>query len=114
MWQHGASQLMFALALYFLVRGFEEPKKTVWAGLFLSLPTLSRPTGAVVVVIVSFYLLLKVFFDGKGGRFLVKQFKSLYFFEYLFLGLLPLAVFLAIPEMSRGVLASYGSQVGSS
>ena len=49
MWQHGASQLMFSLALYFLVCGLKRPNRAVWAGLFLSLATLARPTGAVAV-----------------------------------------------------------------
>ena len=119
MWQHGASQLMLALALYFLVRGLKKPEKVVWAGLFLSLATLSRPTGAVAVVILSVYVFLKLISCRRDGACLVstvkntgaavsvKQFKLLYFFEYLFLGLLPLAVFLAVSGMSRGVLTGY-------
>lgn len=100
MWQHGASQLMFSLVLYFLVKGLREPKTAVWAGLFLGLATLARPTGAVVVFILSIY-----FFKKYGWR---------QFVRYSLLGLIPLGLFLAIPGASTGVLAGYGSQVGSS
>ncbi len=99
MWQHTASQLMFSLALYFLVLGFENPNRAVWSGLFLGLATLSRPTGALAVLFLSSYFLFR--------------FSWLNFLKYVLLGLFPLAVFLAVPGLHEGVFAGYASQVGS-
>ncbi len=80
LWQHGASQLFLSAALYFLVRGDDEPGLAPWAGLFLSFATLSRYTNAVSVIFLSIYYLTK--FNWKS------------FFKYVGLGLLPLSWFL--------------------
>jgi len=100
LWQHGTSQLMLALALYFLVRGIGNPKKAAWAGLFLSLATLARPTGIIAVFILSLYFL--------------KKFGLRWFIYYAVLGLIPLILFLITPGALVGVLSGYGSQLGSS
>ncbi|MEA2020166.1 MAG: hypothetical protein U9M98_00345 [Patescibacteria group bacterium] len=99
LWQHTASQLMLSLALYFLVLGFDSPNKAPWSGLFLSLATLARPTGAVAVLLLSLYFLLR--------------YSWVNFLKYVSLGLFPVAVFLAVPGMHKGVFAGYASQVGS-
>lgn len=54
LWQHGPVELFFAVALYLLVISEEGPK---WAGLFLSLATLTRPTAFVPAAILSIYIL---------------------------------------------------------
>jgi len=80
LWQHAPSQLMLSLALYFLVLGQKNPSLARWAGLFLSIATLSRYTNAVSVIILSIFYL---------WRFGIRE-----FFKYAALGLAPLGLFL--------------------
>lgn len=94
MWQHGASQLMLSFALYFLVRGFTDGRMAPWAGLFLSLATLSRHTNAISVILLSLYYL---------RRF---GFKS--FLKFTGLGFVPLGLFLTYTHIYFGSLANQG------
>ena len=94
MWQHGTSQLLLSLALYFLVRGFADEKWAPWAGLFLSLATLSRHTNAVSVIFLSLYYL--------------KRFGFKSFLKFTGLGLAPLGLFLAYNRAYFGSLANQG------
>lgn len=80
LWQHGASQLMLAAALFCLVRGLKNERWAPWAGLFLSIATLSRYTNAVSVLILSLFYM---------WRFGIRR-----FWEYAALGLVPLGFFL--------------------
>lgn len=56
MWQHGPVALFFSLAIYCLVKGVTFEKYVPWAGLFLSLATLTRPPVFVPVALLAFYV----------------------------------------------------------
>jgi hypothetical protein len=57
MWQHGASQLFLAAAIYCLFSTAKGRKNAYLAGLFLGLAVAARPTNAVIAVILPLYLL---------------------------------------------------------
>lgn len=94
LWQHGASQLLLAVSLFFLVRGSRDEKLAPWAGLFLSLATLCRYTNAISVIILSTYYLSKF------------RFRS--FLRFLALGLVPLGFFLVYNFHYFGSLGNQG------
>jgi 4-amino-4-deoxy-L-arabinose transferase-like glycosyltransferase len=60
LWQHGASQLFLAAAIYCLFSTAKGRKNAYLAGLFLGLAVAARPTNAVIAVILSLYLLHRV------------------------------------------------------
>jgi hypothetical protein len=57
MWQHGASQLFLAAAIYCLFSTAKGRKNAYLAGLFLGLAVAARPTNVFVALIVALYLL---------------------------------------------------------
>lgn len=57
LWQHGASQLCLAAALYCLVRGSKEPVWTSLAGFPAVLAVVCRPTDALLVIPMGLYVL---------------------------------------------------------
>lgn len=59
LWQHGPMQLGVALALYALVRGREDERWISLAAPALAFSALSRPTGFLVGIPLSVYLLLR-------------------------------------------------------
>jgi hypothetical protein len=56
LWQHGASQLGLAAALYCLLRGDDEPIWLAYAGLPLSFAVLARPTDALMAGAIALYV----------------------------------------------------------
>jgi hypothetical protein len=57
LWQHGASQLCLTAALYCLVRGSKEPIWSSFAGFSAAFAVVCRPTDALLVAPMGFYLL---------------------------------------------------------
>jgi hypothetical protein len=57
--QHGPSVLMLTLALWCLVKGERESRLVPWAGLFLGLSYVMRPTNSISVVILSLLVACK-------------------------------------------------------
>jgi hypothetical protein len=56
LWQHGASQLALTAALYCLVRGQSAPRWLGYAGFPLAFAVICRPTNAILVGCLGFYL----------------------------------------------------------
>jgi Dolichyl-phosphate-mannose-protein mannosyltransferase len=56
LWQHGPTQLGLAAALYCLVRGHEEDRWLGAAGLPLAFAAISRPTGVLLALALSGYV----------------------------------------------------------
>jgi hypothetical protein len=57
--QHGPSVLMLSIALWLLVRGRRVPQGVPWAGLFIGLSYLMRPTNSLSVLLLSLLVLLR-------------------------------------------------------
>jgi dolichyl-phosphate-mannose-protein mannosyltransferase len=57
LWQHGASQLALAAALYCLVRGRREARWTALAGFPLAVAIVSRPSDVLLAVPIGLYVL---------------------------------------------------------
>ncbi|KKS21099.1 MAG: hypothetical protein UU77_C0008G0016 [candidate division WWE3 bacterium GW2011_GWC1_41_7] len=113
LWQHGTVQLFTILGLYYLFNGLSDERQDhltplFFAGLFISLATLTRPTVGIVWVLL--YTL--IYFKYKTS--IVSLFKSSVFFT---LGLAPvLAFFLWYNKTFYLTLANqgYSDQVGDS
>ena len=58
LWQHGASQLGLAAALYCLVRGRQQPRWTAFAGLPLAFAIISRPSDLLIALPLGLYVLV--------------------------------------------------------
>src|SRR5258708_30428169 len=56
LWQHGPCMLMLALALYILFRARKHPGVVQYAGLFVALSYLMRPTNIFSVLILTLYV----------------------------------------------------------
>lgn len=59
LWQHGASQLCLASALYLLVRAFERPGWAALAGFPLAFAVLCRPTNVLFVLPLTVYVIVQ-------------------------------------------------------
>ncbi|MEM6794952.1 MAG: glycosyltransferase family 39 protein [Acidobacteriota bacterium] len=59
LWQHGPSMLFLSLALYVLLRARERASMAQYAGLYLGLAFAMRPTNALVVVVLTLFVLLQ-------------------------------------------------------
>ncbi len=59
LWQHGVSQAMLALSVYFIVKGLFKVRYIKYAGLTLSLATLTRPTGLLFAVPIAVFVFFK-------------------------------------------------------
>ncbi|MFH1565744.1 MAG: hypothetical protein ABIB98_00885 [bacterium] len=62
LWQHGVSQALLALAMFFLVKGLMDEKSAKFikfSGLALSLATLTRPTGLIFALPITVFVFLK-------------------------------------------------------
>ncbi|HEX8438233.1 hypothetical protein [Archangium sp.] len=57
--QHGPSVLMLSIALWLLVRGRRLPHGVPWAGLFVGLSYVMRPTNSISVMLLSLLVLLR-------------------------------------------------------
>jgi hypothetical protein len=57
LWQHGPSQLFLAFSLYLLVKGIRESWLVPYAGFTLTSSVLMRPTDALMVLPMAFYLI---------------------------------------------------------
>lgn len=57
LWQHGPSILMLLLSLWFIVRARKNPSQVQFAGLFLALAYVIRPTNAIPVAVYTLYVL---------------------------------------------------------
>ncbi len=59
LWQHGPSQLFLALALYYLIRGLEEPRFSAYAGFALATAVICRPVNLVMALPIAAYFFLE-------------------------------------------------------
>ncbi|MDY7228365.1 hypothetical protein [Hyalangium rubrum] len=59
MGQHGPSVLMLSIALWLLVRGRRVPGSVPWAGLFIGLSYVMRPTNSISVMLLSLLVLIR-------------------------------------------------------
>jgi hypothetical protein len=59
LWQHGPSQLFLSLAIYWLVRGIDEPRFSAYAGFALASASICRPSNALIAIPIAAYVLLK-------------------------------------------------------
>lgn len=59
LWQHAPSQMFLSFSIYLLVAALKSPGLVCLSGLALALATLSRPTGAIAALILTFYILHK-------------------------------------------------------
>ncbi len=57
LWQTAMSQPLIALALYWLVRGRDDERYTVWAGLPLAMAVACRPPTVIVAAVMAAYVL---------------------------------------------------------
>jgi hypothetical protein len=69
LWQHGASQLGLAAALYFLVKGRDAERWVAVSGFPLAFAVISRPTDLLLAVPLGLYVL--VHYPKQVGRLLV-------------------------------------------
>jgi Dolichyl-phosphate-mannose-protein mannosyltransferase len=58
LWQHGPSQLLLTLMIYWLVRGIDQPNCSVYAGAALTSAILCRPTNALIALPIGAYMFL--------------------------------------------------------
>jgi dolichyl-phosphate-mannose-protein mannosyltransferase len=59
LWQHGASQLALAAALYCLVRGRHDTRWSAFAGFPLAFAVICRPTDLLVVLPLALYVVVR-------------------------------------------------------
>lgn len=57
LWQHGPSQFLLTVGLYFLIRGLHEERFISWSGFPLSAAVICRPTDVLMVLPILIYLL---------------------------------------------------------
>jgi hypothetical protein len=58
LWQHGPEMLMFAIALYLLVKARHTSAMGPWSAVPLALAYFIRPTGAIAVAVLGLYVLV--------------------------------------------------------
>ena len=56
LWQHGPEMLMFAIALYLLIKARHTPALGPWTAVPLALSYFIRPTGAIAVAVLGLYI----------------------------------------------------------
>ncbi|WP_342379887.1 hypothetical protein NVS55_10115 [Myxococcus stipitatus] len=78
--QHGPSVLMLSIALWLLVRARRVPSSATWAGLFVGLSYVMRPTNSLSVILLSLLVAIRY---------------RRYFLAYCGMGLLVAATFFA-------------------
>jgi len=59
LWQHAPSQMFLSMAIYFILRGLKVQRLVPYAGLMLSLATLTRPPNFVIAFILTIYVLFR-------------------------------------------------------
>jgi hypothetical protein len=59
LWQHGPEMLMFAVAVYLLVKAARRPALVAWSAVPLALAYFIRPTGAIALAVLGLYIFLE-------------------------------------------------------
>lgn len=57
LWQHGPEVLMFVIAMLLAVRAHRRPSLIQYSGLALALAFIMRPTAAIAIIAITFYVL---------------------------------------------------------